>query len=273
MLLNKNAFTLIEVLVAVAISTIIGLGIVTMLSESYKHDRILNIKQLARDMRDDVRFMMGSTRNCAIVSAGSTDVSSTFIIPFTKDSEGGIPASFRQPVKLARSSYFALEQGMSFSYGKIIIDRVEIAPYLSREDSTTGTFVTTGSSKMGYFPVAEDVSVGSNTYFIGEVDIVYHSVTEGTGTPQSKVSPFVAVFALDGTHDNITECRLMQSIADSSQQCSNIQGATWDVTSLKCNLPVNNPDTLSNSGDGNLSRFEAGCVTKNYGTENGSSCP
>jgi hypothetical protein len=267
MKLNQRAFTVLEVIIAVAISTILGLGIMTMLSESYKHDRVLNIKQLARDLKDDVKFMMGSTRNCAIVSSGSIDVSVNFSIPITKDGDG-IAISPRYPVGLARSSYFEIAENMKFNNGKIIIDGLDIGPYISRQDVTSGTAPT------GYFPIATDIPLADNHYFIGELDIRYHSATEGTlgGTTGNKVAPFTVVLTLDPTHTNIVECRLMDNISDAATLCASISGATWDTTGLKCILPEPDPSGGGSGGGNMLTTFQMGCVTKNYGTSN-SSCP
>jgi prepilin-type N-terminal cleavage/methylation domain-containing protein len=258
---NNRAFTLVEVLVAVAITTIIGMGIMTMLSQSYKHDRVLNIKQLARDFHDDAKFMISSARNCAIVSAGSTAVAVNFQIPIVKDGDG-IASTFKQPISLARSSYFNIEKGMSLNYGKIIIDEIQIGPYISRQDVTGGS-----AAVAGYFPVETSVPVAENDAFIGEIDIIYHSVTEGTGgrLANKKVNPFTAVFRLDDTHTNIVECRLLESIADASELCSAIDGASWDGSAMKCILPT--ASGVSNSASDNLlNSTEMGCVPKNYGT-------
>jgi hypothetical protein len=199
--------------------------------------------------------MIGSSKNCAIVSAGNTDVSDNFTIPFTKDADEGIPADFRIAVELSRSSYFSITEGMSFNQGKIIIDSVEIGPYINR-GTTTGT--------MAYFPVSTEVPIADNNSFIGELDVKYHSTNEGSAIPIVMVNPFTAILTLDQAHENIVGCRIMDNISDSAAMCTSIDGAHWDTAGMKCIMP---PDDGSGASAGNiLTTHDQGTVSQNYGT-------
>lgn len=220
-LFSQAGVSLIEVIMGVGIMSVVGYGMMSMLSNTHKHQALINIKEEGRELVTEL-LEVSKGINCGI-----------------KDFEAG-------PIKLKASQienneFISLPlgvhgKGVSFtpntSYGQYKIEDVTISP-----------FVNKGTGKASF--IAIDTAEADDLANAGLVKGSLSLVVSSRGSPQLPIR--VPIYARINTTDNeITSCNYGWDELDLMSICTSF-GGSWVDEELFCRLPC--PPGLEEEND------------------------
>lgn len=219
--MNNEGFTLIQSLVAIAIASIVGLGVMTFIANGYQHSSRIGVLIEGRELQSEFSELSRST-NCGILDLANpinvTDTSWNDSTEYTLTQ--GISGRF-------------LDLKASDTYNGLKIEKISIAPYFDRVNKT---------SKY----VAMD---GDNSTDFANAHIVRASLKMDLSSNQGAKAPLqipVHLF-LDETGSSIVGCKSPEHSADMENMCTSISGA-WNSAELRCTLPCPSGFTTSEEG-------------------------
>lgn len=206
---EKSGFSLVEVLVAAGMASILALVISFMMISAKKQSVILDDRQSARTMRDEFQQAINS-ENCGIVP--STAGSST-LLSFNSDLVG-LSESEREIQEISASG-ITLKAGTIYQKNKIL--KIRLDPH---KDLTTNT----ESFRINGGNPADDTALRA------DINIFYEAQIPGSPgvnfTPAPSRHP-VVIETKDVAHQEVVGCRSLQALNVVKESCLAADG-TWN---------------------------------------------
>lgn len=205
-----NGFSLVEVLVAIAILSVISFGISSVLINSIKSDVAFRARMEGNELRTELTAMM------KMDACGSQDIRNQINLTanpatdWAANKKYNLSRGLKSPFLTVKGSVLGSPDEM---YGKLKIESVEISGYFNKNTNTTSYTILT--------PTQVKASV---------------SVTLSSKSTSLAALEFPIVLTLNPTANKIVDCQTEQTNDASDALCSDTLGGTLDETG-KCILP------------------------------------
>nr|BFD63539.1 hypothetical protein BdHM001_22200 [Bdellovibrio sp. HM001] len=207
---NQSGFSLIQVLLSLAILGIAVSGFMTLMANNYKHETNLNTLLEARELSGEL-VELSKSANCGIADLENP-------IPVTSDT--WVNNKLITLNKGISGRFLELKNGDS--YGRFKIESISIAPYYDRKNRSDKYVALEGANATDF----------ANSRIIkGSLRLD----ATAQNTPKSPIRA-AAFFYLDSSRNNIIGCTASLENTDLAAICSSFGGA-WTESEAKCQLP------------------------------------
>jgi type II secretory pathway pseudopilin PulG len=270
--LGREGMTILEVLIAAGIMSVLAMAFATMFANAFKREAQLEHKQASREYRDEIDYALAG-ENCGLPAA-SFSPSATITVNPTVTTETPI---FQTPGDCTKTlTSVGKIIGCNTAVGPLTIIRAAIGPMTYASALTTGT-VTTGS----YSAVVAATATNPG-YYYGEIR-VHFLMPAGAQNPATPATPVITVsrhpvLLKINSSNGLVGCRTIRDVAYSRKSCeeTRIDGAVpiWiDTTNyivgeedslFTCNLESVDPDPSETT----TCLFPDGCGTTPTSTSN-----
>lgn len=202
---HRRGFTIIELLVGLAILGIISMGLATLLADSAKNQRRIENKTEAQSLADEAKSIIKSSANCGItalpMNVKNWNKATTYNI-ILEDTFGSLKIESKK------------------KYSSLSINSVYIAGYLNN--------ISNAKSFIGL----ESGLASNDRYIRASIEV---TVSENANTTLRPINIPVKL-TLDPSKKKIIACSHILEDALYSEMCGTL-GGDWDADSSKCELP------------------------------------
>lgn len=210
LLRNSAGISIVQALVGVSLTTIVGLALASVLSNSYQHESRISLLTEGRELRSELNEVARSA-NCGIIDLDSP-------IPVS-DNSWAAKTTYKITQGL-KSPFLTLKE--SDRYGSFKIERISIAGYLDRTDNTRKYVAMNGVSP-------SDFASANRIKASLQLEVSSH---KGVKAPLD--AP--VYLSIDPTSNEITSCQIAGDTQNLEAMCLSLNGA-WNQLEERCSLP------------------------------------